>query len=258
MLTDTQRLFFDVNGYVLLKGLLTPGECRALNGLAIRMRVDSPYARQDQVHQTVLYGPAWYDRSVLDLAMDARLRAPAEQIIGAEARLEENEFIVFHPPARRDASALAPEASTWHRGMKPGPGSFEVDGHYQCHFVKALAYLGDNGPQAGTWVIPGSHRMPCEVADVMRVADASLMRQVSPQPGDVLLFVETLMHASPRPAFDHDRLLLVIGYSSAYMVPWSIESDPPQAIRTQLSAAQRRFVFGEARYEGRQRNADPG
>ena len=187
-MTPAERLHFDVNGYVLLKGVVSREERRWLLGLAQRMKVHSPYRRQDLEHQTVLFGPAWYEPACLDLAMDPRLRAPAEAIVGSEARLEENEFIVFHPPVGRRAAAAPPDAEAWHRGMRPAPASFEAEGHYHCLFVKTLVYLSDNCETSGTWVIPGSHRMPHEVGEVIRVADASLMRQVSPQPGDVLLF----------------------------------------------------------------------
>lgn len=250
-MTPAERLHFDVNGYVLLKGVVSREERRWLLGLAQRMKVHSPYRRQDLEHQTVLFGPAWYEPACLDLAMDPRLRAPAEAIVGSEARLEENEFIVFHPPVGRRAAAAPPDAEAWHRGMRPAPASFEAEGHYHCLFVKTLVYLSDNCETSGTWVIPGSHRMPHEVGEVIRVADASLMRQVSPQPGDVLLFGETLMHASPRPSFEEDRLILVIGYCAPYMSPWAIESDPPQGFAASLSEGQRRFVYGEARYQPR-------
>jgi len=252
VLTAAQRLHFDVHGYVLLKSVLPPAECEQLVDIARRMKADSPYVRHHHEHQTVLYGPAWYADGVLALAMDPRLRTPAEQIVGGETRLEENEFIIFHPPSpprQRPAAAAPPDAALWHRGMKPGPGSFEAEGHYHCLFAKTLIYLTDNGPAAGTWIVPGSHRMPYEVADIMRVADASLVRQVLPEPGDVLLFGETLVHCSPRPAFDRDRLLLVIGYCAPYMSPWGVESDPPPDFASGLSAEQRRFVYGESRYQ---------
>jgi hypothetical protein len=251
-MTPAQRLRFDVDGYVLLEGVLSRDECRFLLGLAQRMKADSPYPRQDLAHQTVLHGPAWYERACLELAMDDRLRRRAETLIGSEARLEENEFIIVHPPAPCPASGLPPLPEGWHRGLKPGPASFEADGHYHCLFVKALVYLSDNCEgSGGTWVMPGSHRVSQEVDEFVRAAGASGARQVQARPGDVLLFGETLIHASPRPSFDGDRVILVIGYCAPYMSPWSVESDPPAALAKSLSDEQRRFVYGEARYQSR-------
>jgi hypothetical protein len=253
MLTAAQRFHFDVNGYVLLKNVLAQEECRRLVAIAERMKADSKFPRQDLDRQTILYGSAWYDRFVLDLAMDPRLREPAEEIVGSEARLEESEFIIFHPLRARLAASATPGADRWHRGLKPGPGSYEAGGHYHCLFTKTVTYLSDNRPETGTWVIPGSHRMSHEVREVMDVVDQSLMRQVVAQQGDVLLFGETLIHSSPEPMFERDRLLLVIAYCAPYMSPWGVESDPPDAFAADLSDEQRRFVYGEARYQARPR-----
>lgn len=243
MLTPAQRLFFNINGYILLEQVFTGAECATFLRTAEAMKSKSRYPRMDSPEQSVLFGPAWFDRVVLKACMDPRLRAPAEEVLGGRGRLEENEFLITFAGEHRPETPLR-----WHRGLRPDFGSFQSRDDYHCLFVKAIIYLTDLEPGQETLVVPGSHKLLAPVADLVPMLNASLIRGISARPGDVLLFGETLIHSSPATAPSHDRALLVIAYCAPFMQTWSADTDPPDALDFELSDEERKFVYGLDRY----------
>ena len=253
MLTASQRLFFDLNGYVLIRNAFTRAECTELVAIAHAMQA-SGQGRDPADRQHILHCPIRHSRKVLEVAMAPRLREPAEAIVGGEARLEECEFLVFFPDREIAAEAVSREHKfRWHRGLTPDYGSFEHNGNYHCLLAKVIVYLTPQGQRTGTWLVPGSHRHGVRIADFERLAqpEQEFATHVDAQQGDVLLFGETLIHSSPLRPYDEERILLVIAYSPPFMRPWSAQSDPPPELDYDISPEERRFIYGEARYDFR-------
>ncbi len=249
MLTPSQRLQFDLLGYVVLPQLLDAAACVALVEMARTMPIDAACASERQV---VLRNPAWSHRQILEIAMDPRLRGAAEDVIGGESRLEETQFLIF--PADSAATATAGSAPVggdwrWHRGLSPDYGSFESGGHYHCLFVKVLLYLSPQGE--GTGVVPGSHRQHVALSEFEQLFEPDMHRRVPTQSGDALIFGETLIHSSPPRPLAAQRMVLVIGYAAPFMRSWSRETAPPPQLCYALTPEERRFVYGEARYNFR-------
>lgn len=245
MLTRAQRLFLDLNGYVLLRGVFAAPECAELLAIAQRLPVDERYVSESQV---VRPSPAWTERRILDLALDPRLREPAAELVGGEVRLEETQFLQF--PADVPGRDVLPGETRWHRGLSPDYGSFESEGHYHCLFAKVLIYLAPHGD--ATAVVPGSHRQRIAIGEFAKLAAPGLHMRVEAQQGDVLLFGETLIHGSPPRPYVHDRVLLAIAYCAPFMRAWSRDMAPPPRLPYALTAAEQRFVYGEARYDFRE------
>jgi hypothetical protein len=248
MLTKSERVHFDLNGFVLLKKILSEEECRWIAQVAALMKQASIFPRYDSPNQTVLFGPTWYDQRVLSLAMETRLRAKAEDIVGGSSRLEESSFLICSP---HNGHGPATESRRWHRGLMPDFGSFESAAHYHCLFSKMILYLSPRGHMTGTWVIPGSHKLQISIAEFTQVFQEDMAYYVDAEPGDVLLFGETLIHSSPPLSQTQERLLLVIAYSAPFMQTWNTDTDPPATLSHKLTDDERRFVFGEARYKFR-------
>lgn len=251
MLTAAQRYFYDVNGYVLLPGALSLGECRELIRVADTMDADASCLYKHDGYPktptlTVLSRCAWYDPHLLATALHPAFFSIIESVVGGEVRLEEHQFLINYPdPASATPRPIREEG--WHRGIAPSFGSFDTNGHYHCLFTKAFIYLTDNGPGQGTWVVPGSHRMETPSAQVRDFLDASLARQLEARAGDVLILSETLIHAGPRLAEGPPRYSLVYGYTAPFMQTWA-RYDPPETLLAGVSPLERRLLSGEARY----------
>lgn len=254
MLEPAERLFFDLNGYVLLKGVLDERECAWLLNVAHSMLRAAHDDHSDQhASERILFGPVWADRRILTLAMEARLRGRAENLVGGESRLEENQFLVSLGQVADPGSAPRYRGYRWHRGLAPSWGAYEADDRYYCLFVKALLYLTPIAPSERTWVIPGSHKLRCDVGRFAALCNESMMRPIDSSAGDLLLFGETLIHSSPPESSSRERLLLALGYSAPFLRPWSAQSEPPTScdVMNGLARAERSFIHGEGRYDFR-------
>ncbi|HZP80968.1 MAG TPA: phytanoyl-CoA dioxygenase family protein [Chthonomonadaceae bacterium] len=254
-LTPAQRYFYDVNGYLVLRGVFSAEECRELIALADRMDADDTCGYKHDGYPktpilTVLSRCAWYHPHLLETALHPILLPVIEEIVGGEVRLEEHQYIINYPPAE-DVPARDVREEGWHRGIAPSFGSFEAGGHYHCLFTKAFIYLTDNGPGEGTWLVPGSHRLEMPGQQLRAFLDETLTTQVEAQAGDVLILSETLIHAGPRLRPDASvRYSLVYGYSAPFMQTWN-RYDPPADLLERVTPEQRRLLTGEARYHFR-------
>ncbi len=247
MLAEDQRLFFNINGYVLLKGVFAPPECDHFAEMALRMKAKSRWGRRDSDHQTVLYGAAWFDHSILDVAFGPKLRPFAEDILGGASRLAESQYLITAP--RHSSDKKESSSFRWHRGLAPDYGSFERAGNYHCLFTKAIIYVTGLDPGQQTVVVPGSHRLAMPIQRLERSLDDELIRSVDAHRGDVLLFAETLVHSSPADPPQTERTLLVIAYCAPFLRSWGPETDPPASIAAELTEAEHEFIYGSRRYE---------
>ncbi|MCZ6675718.1 MAG: phytanoyl-CoA dioxygenase family protein [Candidatus Poribacteria bacterium] len=251
-LTAAQRYFYDVNGYVLLKGIFSPAECQRFIDLANQMDADDTCTYKHDGYpktptQTVLSRCSWYHPHLLETAHHPVLLPIIEDVVGGEVRLEEHQFLINYP-AEELIQATHVRDEGWHRGTAPNFGSFEAAGHYHCMFSKAFIYLTDNGPGEGTWVMPGSHRMDTPAKTVREFMDDTLVRQLESHAGDVLILSETLIHAGPRlKAGASPRYSLVYGYTAPFMQTWR-RYDPPADLLERVTPQQQRLLTGELRY----------
>ena len=255
-LTPAQRYFYDVNGYVLLRGIFSPAECQRLIDLADQMDADDGCAYKHDGYPktsilTVLSRCAWYHPHLLETAMHPILLPIIEDVVGGDVRLEEHQYLINYPNVVGNGNsdqASDVKGEGWHRGTAPNFGSFEADGHYHCMFSKAFIYLTDNGPGEGTWVVPGSHRMDMPTQKLREFMDESLAKQLQSQAGDALILSETLIHAGPQlKAGASPRYSLVYGYTPPFMQTWR-RYDPPADLLEQVTAEQQQFLTGEIRY----------
>jgi hypothetical protein len=255
-LTPAQNYFYQVNGYVVLKGLLSPEECARLIQLAKKMDADDTCTFKHDGYpkspiRTVLSRCAWYDPLLLETAMSPAILPIIEEIIGGEARLEEHQFIINYPDPKLKEEGDNPvpvREEGWHRGIGPSFGSFQSNGHSHCLFTKALIYLTDNGPGEGTWVVPGSHKLEMPTSQLKEFMDESLVRQLQTKTGDVLILSETLIHSAPSLSTSSaPRYTLIYGYTAPFMQTWN-RYDPPVDLLASVTPEQRTFLTGETRY----------
>ena len=256
-MTRAQRYFYNANGYVVLPGVLARDETQRLVELADSMDADDTCTYKHDGYPkrptlTILSRCVWYHPALLQLAMDERILPIMKDIVGGEVRLEEHQYLITYPDPGGYEEKLPVSEEGWHRGIGPSFGSFEANGQYHCLFSKAFIYLTDNGPNTGTWVIPGSHRLELPARQLRTFMDGSLAVQEQAQAGDILILSETLIHAGPRlrPGVV-PRYSLVFGYSAPFMQTWT-RYDPPDEVLSKVTPEQRQFLTGEVRYGFRQ------
>jgi hypothetical protein len=252
-LTNAQRLHFDVYGFVLLPGVLTPGEVEDLRRAMRRLQAETAlhahriYLNADRPHIRHFGHLLEYDEAFLRYATHPRLVAAAEEVVGGRVRIEETEAIINRRDPRADPELLRRERKRptgFHTGTEHGWGTYEEGGRLHCLFVKTLAYLTDVGPEdGGTAVIPGSHRLSWTDEEIIAAAreDPELVYQVEAAAGSVLLFCESLIHSTTAITSDRERMVVITGYTPPMMQVWP-GNEPSPAFVEALPAELRRLV----------------
>ena len=135
-LTPAQRYFYDVNGYVLLKGIFSPAECQHLIDLADQMDADDGCTYKHDGYPktptlTVLSRCVWYHPHLLETAMHPILLPIIEDVVGGDVRLEEHQYLINYSNETGNGNSSQGshvKDEGWHRGTAPNFGSFEADG----------------------------------------------------------------------------------------------------------------------------------
>jgi len=227
-LTPGQRLFLDVNGYVVVENTLTQDEVgRTRDAL---FEIKRQFEASDAPTEHRINGCYLYEHkpphfislahlpeahpALFDYLTHPRMVGLAEELMGGKVRLEESAAIINR--RNPDEALNKPYRYNFHRGGQPGFDSYTYDHLYHCTFVKTLTNLTELGPDdGGTTVIAGSHKLNCPEDDMVAAAyqEPSLIHQVEAPAGSTMLMCETLIHATGQIRSDRERMMIIGGYS---------------------------------------------
>ncbi len=234
--SERERYFFDLNGFLLLKGALSAGEVAEINGAIDALLPIAPGQWKGYVH-----GHNYGDDDGLNLQQIYEGGAAFEKLIDHPAWIEKVKYFVGgagtfdynHGPLFIDecfANIRGPgEAIGLHSGGHEGTKRTQFrffNGRFHCGQINILMALTDIGPGDGsTMVVPASHKahfphpdedrhsMFAEVASVDGVEGAV---HVYMEAGDALLFVDSLSHGSAERVNAGERRIIVYRYGPSW------------------------------------------
>eukprot|EP01050_Picozoa_sp_SAG11_P018446 SAG11_NODE_2787_length_2975_cov_2.383652_2_plen_200_part_00 len=114
----------------------------------------------------------------------------------------------------------------WHRGQDVPFGMHQSRGSGLSHttFIKCLTNLTplSTTDSGGTLVLPGSHKLDLDVGELAEMAkqDPSITHTVVGPAGSVLVFGETLLHATGELCDDSERSILTSAYGPPMFPYW--------------------------------------
>ncbi len=231
-LSGEQQFEFDLQGYVVLRGVLSAAECSRLSALADQawpaQPGDGPDRRTERISR---WGSPFLDLIDHDAVLPALI-----DLVGPKLRLD-HDYCLFMRRGGR--------SSTLHGG----PFLFETDHWYRYHdgvmrngLTVATFTLVDAPRGAGGFVcIPGSHKtnylreLPEDVRSLSRRPDYVVQPELGA--GDVVIFTEALIHGTAPWTADHERRALLYKYSPPHSA-WALDrydhADYPNATARQL------------------------
>ncbi len=235
MVTDHDIYFFDLQGYLLLKGALSADEVGAINAILDTAPPLKPGERWGNVQAH------WYnDNDGLNLQHIYEAGEPFEKLIDHPSWYEHAKYFVdaqgsfdsLHGPLYIDenfANFRAPgEAIGMHSGGHIGTirCQFRVlNAKFHCGQINILTALSDIGPgDGGTLIIPGSHNSNFEHPEMASYVMHSNKSGQTPQgavevhmnAGDALLFVDALCHGSTQRTNPGTRRVVVYRYGPSW------------------------------------------
>jgi ectoine hydroxylase-related dioxygenase (phytanoyl-CoA dioxygenase family) len=245
---ETQRYFFDVNGYLAVPDALTPEQVAALNrqidrGIAEHEQPDAPQHAFSHV--------LGWRGAMVELIDNPRITPYLDDLLGPPpyAKHEGPNFRLDHTYV----TVIRPEATSagaWH--LHGGNAPFDPGQFY--HVSEGRMYNGlvvvaynltdvDEG-DGGFGCIPGSHkanfRIPQELKDLRRANP--MARAVTGKAGSAVIFTEALTHGTLPWHGDHERRTVFFKYN-AYCTAFSAAYlDAPTADWSELSERQRAIL----------------
>jgi Phytanoyl-CoA dioxygenase (PhyH) len=217
-MTPEERYRFDIQGYLVRRGVLSPGDIEALN-VAIDM-IQPPDPGDDIMSQR-FGGHLVAARRFRDLLDHDGIFDILLELCGANVRLDHAYGIIMRP----NSNGLG-----LHGGGKPfDPAQYyTVDGgNIRTGLVAVQWALVDHvAGRGGFLCVPGSHKAnfptPARIAAEMAV-------EVPLKAGDVVVFTEALTHGTSTWRGSRQRRTLLYKYSPGNSA-WSHEVWPPELL----------------------------
>jgi hypothetical protein len=226
-LTDAERYAFDLRGYLVRSGALTPEEVEvlhaAVDGLAVPEPGESIQSQRFSGHleraepfRSLIDHPAVFD--------------VVRELCGPYVRLDHTYGIVMAP-------------GTGGLGLHGGGTPFDPaqyyavrDGSIHCGLIAVQWALVDHAPGAGGFCcIPGSHKAAC----VRPASGAERFVDVVPlAAGDMVLFTEALTHGTTPWQGPGQRRTLLYKYSPGSST-WAEDQHWPPHLLSQLTDRQK-------------------
>jgi hypothetical protein len=236
MITDHDIFFFDLQGFLHLKGALTKDEVKDLNdGLDSIPRLE-PGEWYGHVHSHT-YG----DRDGRNYQQIYEAGEPFEKLIDHPSWFDkvrhfmgtEGSFDETHGPLFIDedfANFRSPgEGIGLHNGGQLGISRCQFrfhHGKFHCNQINVIMALTDIGPgDGGTVVVPGAHKGNFQHPDFAKYSMGAQgncpsqmegTREVFMEAGDALMFVDCCTHGSANRVNEGERRVIVYRYGPSW------------------------------------------
>ena len=260
--TPREQYFFDLQGFLVLRGALSQEEVNACNASIDAML---PIAEEEWIGH--VHGHSFKDNDGINLqqiyeggpAFERLIDHPSwidkvKHFVGGEGTFDWN-----HGPLFIDenfANLRGPgQAIGLHSGGELGLKRTQYryhNGRFQCGQINILMALTDIGPGDGaTMVIPGSHKANFPHPDFekhqMRGDDAAVdlvegAIEVQLSAGDAILFVDCISHGSARRVNSGQRRIMVYRYGPSWG-NFRHGYKPSEGLLARLSPEARQIVW---------------
>ena len=244
-MTDDEKYFFDLNGYLILRDVVDPDTIRRCN------EAIDHYDDQIEVHERRFEGES------KALTSDIRQRWSDEMVAWERPYCEPFRQLMVHP---RLKPYLREIIGDYHMATRPrlivmdqGCAGHYLHGGQLDRLSYSLTYhwkfgkiynsltlvefpLADEGPgDGGLAVVPGGHKANYPIPEALRDCEAfqDEVVEVNVRAGDVVIFAETTIHGTLVWRADHQRRTLLYSYCPRYqtLVPTISEVSYPPYVR---------------------------
>ena len=261
-MTDDERYLFDLNGFLVVRNVLSPKEVAAANAAIDKHSSDiierSDGELRNAIKGTALYGNGpgrqdlgrvleWPDGDLGSLSIDTGAPATGSsvsRIVGK--RLSHGSLaLLYFAKSRRRRLCLA----RWHGGLQVGriQPALGLQQSWNHHSDSSIGMQSDhNAGDGGFVVVPGSHKANLRMPPDMVNGDLyqEFIRQPVTKAGDVVLFSEGTVHgAAAWTPVDRPRRCCLFRFAPATCAYgrsyFGHDKGWPSAMYDNLTAAQR-------------------
>jgi hypothetical protein len=242
-ISDDLRFAFDVQGYLHLRGVLTPEEVKEYTRWMNEMEqtdvralnADYPGGMKYQLNRPV---SRMFDADPrFARFLDHPVVEPfLVEFLGEDYRHIDNDLYYTYPGYK---------GGGWHRGVRPHPTGHVVNGRFICPMVKIFYCMTDVGPGEGEFVvIPGSHRAQFSIATKDRVDLPAQHIFNDVKTGDVIIFNEGLLHNGRPNLSQKTRKTIIVNFGRRSAGVWNGYRPSPKTLAA-VTLRQREILKNE-------------
>lgn len=213
-MTPEEKFMFDLDGYLVIKGVLEPDEVAELNALA-----DAAWPGEyDEKNLRRTSRVSQWGAPTLALVDHPRLLPYLTELLGPTFRVDHDYSIFMRQGGRAGRLHGGPTM----QGGIPGDHWYRYHDGMMRNGLTVFTYCLSAAPAGagGFCCIPGSHKsnfiasIPDEVRQFER--PAHYVRQPAVEAGDVIVFTEALVHGTMPWAAAHERRSLLYKFSPGH------------------------------------------
>lgn len=227
MMTPEQRYFFDVFGYLHLKGAIEPDDLKAAQEAAERYvrtppdQIPPGFGIQEHSEGFLLFQFGFaFDRPLEKLAMHPASWPIVCELTHDRPRLTNGTLLVNRVDIGSHLHCAREEDIAWprtHYAVK--------NGEIFCDNLVVFPYLTDVNPgDGGLIVLPGSHKASFQRPPDMFYMDEKITTEIpegivniTPKAGDIVIISEALTHGTLTWKPERDRRALVLRYRPQHL-----------------------------------------
>jgi len=233
IVTPEEKFMFDLEGYIVIKNVLTPEEVAALNALA-----DQRFTEKREQADRRMSAVSQWGAEAQALIDHPKIVPYMLELLGPKFRID-HDYCIFMTKGGRAG------------GLHGGEGHSDGEGDHWYRYRDGVMRNGltvvtfflthaDQG-DGGFACVPGSHKsnfaknLPDDVRMFERVPH--YVTQPAVEAGDALIFTEALIHGTMPWAADHERRALLYKFSpghSSWANTYYNPADYPTATEQQI------------------------
>jgi hypothetical protein len=222
-MTEDERYLFDLNGYLILRGVLSEEEVRICNEALddnceqLSSSRSQPAADQQRMDfgDMLTWERPWCE-PFREFLAHPTVRPYLLSILGLQYRIDHGPGVI--------AMNKGVKSLSLHGGGVERPNLLESyffkDGRIYTGLTVVEFILADEGPgDGGLCVVPGSHKANLRCPDGMKKFEdyQEHVKELNAKAGDAIIFTETLTHGSLAWTADHQRRALLYKFSPGYL-----------------------------------------
>ncbi|MCC7261102.1 MAG: phytanoyl-CoA dioxygenase family protein [Candidatus Latescibacteria bacterium] len=252
-MTETEKYLFDLHGYLVIRGALSPAEVAAANAAIDHHAGQIQIRPNDLAHGSAtlqgatgrgdLGGMLTWERPHCEVFREMiahpRLTPYLGELLGPGFRLEGLGIITMEKGA---------EGFWFHEGGTPYDRSrfyHYHNGRMYTGMTNLAVQLTDVNPGEGGFAcLPGSHKANYPCPGEIRLYEAHQERfvQIPAKAGDAILFVECLTHGALPWTGSHQRRSVIVRYNSGVVSEGLMGTYTLPPFSAELSEAQRAVI----------------